>query len=137
MKRLAFISVVLVVSVCAAFVPPAVAQHEHPAGDPGRLGKVNFPVSCDTSAQPQFNSAVAMLHSFWFEKANDSFAALADKHPACGMAYWGIAMTHWHQIWEAPGPADLKAGLANVKKARLVEAKTPRERDYIAAIEMF
>jgi hypothetical protein len=137
MKRLAFISVVLVVSVCAAFVPPAVAQHEHPAGDPGRLGKVNFPVSCAAEVQPQFSDAVAMLHSFWYEKARDSFAAAADKDPGCGMAYWGIAMTHWHQIWEAPGPADLKAGLAAVKKARLVEAKTPRERDYIAAIETF
>jgi len=136
MKRLTFISMVLA-GVCAAFVAPVAAQHEHPAGDPGRLGKVNFPVSCDPSVQPQFSSAVAMLHSFWFEKASDTFAAVADKDPACGMAYWGIAMTHYHPIWEAPGPVDLKAGMAALEKARSVGAKTQRERDYIAAIETF
>ena len=83
-------------------------QHEHPAGEPENLGKVNFPVSCDPSVQPQFNRAVAMLHSFWYEKAIEEFAAVAKKDPACGMAYWGIAMTLYHPIWEAPGPADLK-----------------------------
>jgi len=137
MKRLAFVSMMLVASVYATFVARAVAQHEHPAGDPGRLGKVHFPVSCDPSVQPQFDNAVAMLHSFWFEKASETFAAVADKDPRCAMAYWGIAMTHYHPIWEAPGPADLKAGMAAVEKAKSIGAKTQRERDYIAAIETF
>jgi hypothetical protein len=137
MKRLTFFSGVLVVSVCALFVPTAVAQHEHPAGDPGKLGKVSFPVSCDPSVQSQFSSAVAMLHSFWYEKASDTFAGVAQKDPACGMAYWGIAMTHYHPIWSAPGPADLKAGLSALEKAKAAGAKTQRERDYIAAIETF
>ncbi|MFI5090218.1 MAG: hypothetical protein ACHP7P_09205 [Terriglobales bacterium] len=137
MNRLTLISMVLIAAVCATFVAPAVAQHEHPAGDPGKLGKVNFPVSCDPAVQPQFSTAVAMLHSFWYEKASDTFAAVAEKDPACGMAYWGIAMTHYHPIWEAPGPADLKAGVAALEKAKSVGAKTQRERDYIAAIETF
>jgi hypothetical protein len=137
MKRLIFPSVVLSVGVCAAFVTLAVAQHEHPAGDPTKLGKVSFPVSCDPSIQPQFTSAVAMLHSFWYEKANDTFAAIAEKDPTCGMAYWGIAMTYWHPIWQAPAPADLKTGTAAVEKAKLAGAKTQRERDYIAAIDTF
>src|SRR5450432_997419 len=136
MKRLTF-CMVLLVGVCAAFVPPAVAQHEHPAGDPSKLGKVSFPVSCEPSVQPQFSSAVAMLHSFWYEKASDSFAAVAQKDPTCGMAYWGIAMTYYHPVWQAPGPADLKAGAAAAEKAKLAGAKTQRERDYIAAIETF
>ena len=137
MKQLTFISMVLLVGVCAAFVAPVVAQHEHPAGDPGKLGKVSFLVSCDPSVQPQFSSAVAMLHSFWYEKAGDAFAAVAEKDPKCGMAYWGIAMTYYHQIWQAPGPDDMKAGTASVEKAKLAGAKTQRERDYIAAIETF
>ena len=137
MKRITFICMVLLVGVCAAFVPPAVAQHEHPAGDPSKLGKVSFPVSCEPSVQPQFSSAVAMLHSFWYEKASDTFAAVAQKDPTCGMAYWGIAMTYYHQMWQAPGPADLKAGSGFMEKAKLVGAKTQRERDYIAAIEVF
>jgi len=137
MNRLTLISMVLIATVCATFVAPAVAQHEHPAGDPGKLGKVNFPVSCDPAVQPQFSTAVAMLHSFWYEKASDTFAAVAEKDPACGMAYWGIAMTHYHQIWSAPGPADLEAGASALEKAKAAGAKTQRERDYIAAIETF
>src|ERR1035437_6098342 len=137
MNRFTLISRVLLAAVCAAFVPPAVAQHEHPAGDPSKLGKVSFPVSCETSVQPQFSTAVAMLHSFWYEKASDTFAAVAQKDPTCGMAYWGIAMTYYHQIWQAPGPADLKAGAAAAEKAKLAGAKTQRERDYIAAVDTF
>jgi hypothetical protein len=140
MKRLTLFSFSMVLmAVFAAFVAPAVAQHEHehPAGDPSKLGKVNFPISCDPAVQPQFSSAVAMLHSFWYEKASDTFARVAEKDPACGMAYWGIAMTYYHPIWEAPGPTDLKAGVAAVEKARSAGAKTQRERDYIGAIETF
>src|SRR5215813_1112378 len=132
---------IITLSCGAAFVRPAVAQHEHeyehPAGDVGKLGKINFPVSCDSSIQPQFNSAVAMLHSFWYEKANETFAQVAQKDPACVMAYWGIAMTYYHQIWSPPGPADMKAGLNAVEKAKSLGAKTQRERDYISAIESF
>ena len=137
MKRLSLISVALLFGLCPAFVRSAFAQHEHPAGDPGKLGKVNFPVSCDPSLQAQFSSAVAMLHSFWYEKASETFAGVADKDPTCGMAYWGIAMTYYHQIWSAPGPADLKSGLSALEKAKAAGAKTQRERDYIAAIETF
>jgi len=137
MKRLTSISTTLLFGVCTALAPPAVAQHEHPAGDPAKLGKVSFPVSCETSVQPQFSNAVAMLHSFWYEKASETFRAVAEKDPTCAMAYWGIAMTYYHQIWQAPGPADLKAGSAAVETAKSAGSKTQRERDYIAAIEMF
>jgi tetratricopeptide (TPR) repeat protein len=137
MRRLNLIRTVLFVGVCSAFGSPAFAQHEHPAGDPTKLGKVNFPVSCDVSVQAQFTSAVAMLHSFWYEKASETFAAVAEKDPTCGMAYWGIAMSYYHPIWQPPGPADLKAGTAAMEKAKLVGAKTQREGDYIAAIQVF
>ena len=127
------------VSCGAALVTRAIAQHEHehPAGDPGRLGKVNFPVSCDPAVQPEFNTAVAMLHSFWYEKAVETFEDVARKDRACAMAYWGIAMTHNHQIWAAPSRADFKAGMAAVEKAKSLGVKTQRERDYIAAMEAF
>jgi len=132
-----FMPMVLLVGVCATFVAPAVAQHDHPAGDPTKLGSVTFAVSCDPSVQPQFNTAVAMLHSFWYEKAHDSFAAVAGRDPTCGMAYWGMAMTYYHQIWSAPGPTDLKAGGSALEKAKAAGAKTQRERDYIAALATF
>jgi hypothetical protein len=130
------------VTACALFTcaVSAVAQHEqheHPPGEPEKLGKVNFPISCDGAIQLQFNRAVAMLHSFWYEKANEEFAAIAKKDPACAMAYWGIAMTLYHPIWEAPGPAALKQGSEAVAKAKSAAPKTQREQDYIAAIETF
>ena len=69
MKRCGFLSEVLVMVLLATAVIPSFAKHDHPAGDPTKLGKVNFPISCDPSVQLEFNSAVAMLHSFWYEKA--------------------------------------------------------------------
>src|ERR1022692_122147 len=137
MSGFKLIRMMLFVGACCVFLPLAVAQHEHPAGDPSRLGNVSFPVSCAPSVQQEFSSAVAMLHSFWYEKAKETFAAVTEKDPTCGMAYWGIAMTYYHQIWSAPGPADLKAGSTFIEKAKLVGAKTQRERDYIAAVEAF
>jgi hypothetical protein len=137
MKRLKSLSAVLIAALCATLVAPTRAQHEHPAADPAKLGNVSFLISCDPSVQAQFSSAVAMLHSFWYEKAADTFAKVADNDPSCGMAYWGIAMTYYHQIWQAPGPADLKAGTLAVEKAELAGAKTQREREYIAALETF
>ena len=115
----------------------AVAQHVHSAVEPEKLGKVNFSISSDAAVQQQFNRAVAMLHSFWYEKAEQEFAALAKKDPACAMAYWGIAMTLYHPIWEAPGAAALKEGSEAVAKAKSAAPKTQRERDYIAALETF
>src|SRR2546427_5822088 len=32
------------------------------------LGRVRFPVSCNTEAQRRFERGVALLHSFWYEK---------------------------------------------------------------------
>src|SRR5215813_688647 len=136
MLRLKLIRTLLLVSACLISLS-VLAQHEHPSGDPARLGKVSFPVSCAPSVQQQFNSAVAMLHSFWYEKAKETFAAVAEKDNTCGMAYWGVAMTYYHQIWSAPGPDDLKAGTAAMEKAKAAGAQTQRERDYIAAIETF
>ena len=137
MNRHAFIPSALLVGVYTSFVLSAIGQHENPAGDPTKLGKVTFPVSCDPSVQSQFSSAVAMLHSFWYDKASKAFAEIGQKDPTCGMAYWGIAMTYYHQIWSAPGPADLHAGASALEKANAAGAKTQRERDYIAAIGTF
>jgi hypothetical protein len=137
MKRFILITTVLISGIWLTLVAPAVAQHEHPAGEPEQLGRVNFPISCDAAVQTQFSSAVAMLHSFWYEKAAEAFTAVAEKDATCGMAYWGVAMTHYHPIWEAPGPNDLKAGWAAVERAKSTGAKAQRERDYIAAIETF
>ncbi len=134
LRRVGWMAIVL---ASFTLVKTAAGQHEHGAGKPGKLGTVNFGVSCQASVQPEFSRAVAMLHSFWYEKAGEAFAGIAEEDPACGMAWWGVAMTQYHPLWETPGAAALKRGWEAVEKARVAGAKTERERGYITAMESF
>src|SRR5882672_3547624 len=112
-------------------------QHMHPHEPSEKLGRVNFIVSCNPQAQRQFNRAVAWLHSFEYEEAEKAFSEVTVTDPRCGMAYWGIAMSNYHPIWAPPTAAELQKGSSAIEKAKAVGARTPRERDYIAAIEIF
>jgi len=109
----------------------------HPHEPSEKLGRVNFIVSCNPQAQRQFNRAVAWLHSFEYEEAEKAFSEVTVTDPRCGMAYWGIAMSNYHPIWAPPTAAELQKGSSAIEKAKAVGARTPRERDYIAAIEVF
>jgi len=107
-------------------------------GIPEQLGQVHFPVSCSASAQKQFDRATALLHSFWFDASAKGFATVIQTDPGCAIAHWGIAMTLLGNpfAWP-PAPTALHDGWAAVKKAKAADANTPRERDYIAALEAF
>ncbi|MCA1573554.1 MAG: hypothetical protein LC770_03260, partial [Acidobacteria bacterium] len=112
-------------------------MHPHTHAPAEKLGHVNFAVSCSASAQKEFNRATALLHSFWYEEAKKAFAAVATDDPKCVMAHWGVAMSLYHPVWAPSSPAELQKGRAAVEKAKSIDAKTDRERDYIAAIEAF
>jgi tetratricopeptide (TPR) repeat protein len=116
------------------------------AGKPGitrspadgeKVGEVHFPVSCNKDAQQRFERAVAILHSMWYEEAVKAFTGIAEADPACAMAWWGVAMSHWYPLWYPPPPAALKAGAEAIARAEAIGAKTERERGYIAAIATF
>ena len=62
------------------------------AQPPEKLGTVNFPTSCNATAQTEFTRSVALLHSFWFGYAIKGFEATAQADPSCGIAYWGAAV---------------------------------------------
>lgn len=102
------------------------------------VGEVHFRISSDRpETQAEFNRAVALLYSFAYGKALKAFYDITLLDPKCAMAYWGIAMSHFHPIWEeVPTPAQVKASLAAIKNARYVGIKTEREKDYIDAIEI-
>jgi tetratricopeptide (TPR) repeat protein len=101
-----------------------------------RLGTVRFTTSCAPAVQPGFNRAVALLHSFHLDAAVAGFNEVAAADPTCGMAYWGVAMAWLGNPLAAPPSArGLQEGRAAVEKAKAAGAKTPREREYIAAIE--
>jgi tetratricopeptide (TPR) repeat protein len=117
-----------------AFPLSADTGHDHSEGDPTKLGKVHFPISCSAESQKKFDAGLAMLHSFWYGKSDKAFTDLAAADPGCAMAHWGVAMSRFHQIWEAPPPDDLKAGIVALAAARAAGAKTQRERDYIEAL---
>ena len=110
-------------------------QHKHEPG--AKVGRVTFKVSCTTEAQSHFNLAVAWLHSFEYEEAEKAFTEVATMDPACGMAHWGVAMSNYHQLWAPPSQDEMSRGVAGATKAKAVGAKTQRERDYIAAIDVF
>src|SRR5512146_355864 len=111
------------------FAVPLFAQetHNHPA--PEKLGTVSFSNTCAPVVQPQFNRAVALLHSFTFPDAEKGFREVLAADPNCAMARWGIAMSLYHELWEAPGPADLARGSAELAQAKKMKA-SPREQEY-------
>jgi hypothetical protein len=115
----------------------AAAQHEHAA--PEKLGRVHFVNSCSKAVAAPFDRAVALLHSFAFSAAKQAFEQVAAKDPACAMAHWGVAMTHWGNPFAGLKPANmLTDGRAAVERAKAAGKPTPRERDYIAAVsELF
>jgi hypothetical protein len=54
------------------------------------------------------------------------------------MAWWGVAMSNYHQVWPSPySPAELARGVTAAVKAQSIGAKTARERGYIDAIAAF
>ena len=128
------------------FAPPALlAQqpepHHHDAPAAGtvniKLGHVSFPISCAPGLQPTFERGIALLHSFWYDAAENQFREIAEKDPACAIAYWGEAFSLYRQLWFRPDEPVLKRGLAFIDQAEAANAKTPRERDYIAALAVF
>src|SRR3954468_6990580 len=110
-------------------------EHQHQATDE-KIGTVSFSTSCNAAAQPQFNRAVALLHSFEFGRAIDAFGATLESDPSCAMAEWGIALSRWSNPF-APGirPAtQLQPGREAVERGVKLTPKTDRERAYVDAV---
>ena len=108
------------------------------AHDDGRVGKVTFPTSCDAKVQAEFETGVAMLHSYWFNNAGKTFRSVLQKDPNCTMAYWGIALEMLgNTLGGSPSVKNLQAGAEAIAKARAMRAKTQRERDWIEGLSAY
>jgi tetratricopeptide (TPR) repeat protein len=93
-------------------------------------------VTCSTDVQQEFDRGVALLHSFAFDASAKAFAAVTQQDASCGMAHWGVAMTRLGNPFNWPlGGQAIQEGWAAVEKAKAAGGKTPREQEYIAAIE--
>jgi len=109
-------------------------QHHHELSD-REIGSVHFSTSCSKDIEKDFNRAVALLHSFQYEDTKRAFEEISHKDPTCAMAEWGVAMSHYHGLWNN---GDTAAGRVALRKAREVAAAnlktTAREKAYIAAL---
>ncbi len=142
MSRFVLIRLLLAAAIPLLLIPPGPlraqehGQHAHPEGEEV-IGSVHFPTSCNEAAQARFDRGVAKLHSFWFDSANEEFAAAAASDPGCAMAHWGTAMTFWGNPMARSAPTAENAAQAVAAVARaeaLADAATPRERAYIEAV---
>lgn len=132
-RFLSFATVLLLSGAELAAVPAAAQDHhDHQAA----LGRVNFPVSCTPAAQAKFNTLVALLYSFYWEKIDGAVAEVLAADPTCAMAYWAKAVASLdNALGSPPTPKLEEQGWAAVLAARRLGAgKTPRERDYVSAV---
>src|SRR5215831_8106316 len=102
------------------------------------LGRVHFQTSCTPQAQEKFDRALAMVHSFVYPDSVQAFTDVAAADPQCAIAYWGIAISHRPNPLILPlAAAVLKNGWEAVEKGKAIGAKTERERDWLATIELY
>jgi tetratricopeptide (TPR) repeat protein len=102
-----------------------------------QLGSVNFSTSCAAQAQPTVEKGVALLHSFQYQQAEATFDEATKQDPECAIAYWGKAMSLYHELWDFPDAETLAKGRGFVHEGEKPGGKMPVERDYIAAAAAF
>lgn len=112
----------------------AYAQHDH-GGPTEKLGTVDFATSCRADTRADFNRAVALLHSFEYLPAMETFTKVLAADPSCAIAHWGIALCHWGNLFAGikAGPALQRGGDA-AQKGLATGSATPRERSYLTAV---
>lgn len=108
-------------------------------GPPGKeFGAVAFNSSCDEKYRKDFDLAIALLHSFEYDEAEKAFAKVIAQDPACAMAYWGVAMSNYHEVWPSPpSTAELEKGSKAIAIARSIPGLSSQETAYIEAMAVF
>jgi hypothetical protein len=126
----------LIAAVLLTLVASSSRAQEHNHGNGEKLGTVHFATSCNEVAHKEFNRAVALLHSFQFSRAIEGFNAVLGLDAACGIAYWGIALSDWSNPFAAgmKDKSQLQAGQQSAERGKTIGAKTERERAYLAAV---
>jgi tetratricopeptide (TPR) repeat protein len=121
---------VLIVTACMTLRADEVHHHADPAQ---KVGRVSFTVSCSQSAQNKVEYGLALMHSFFFEDAENQFRIATTEDATCAMAYWAEAIGLYRPLAYLPTDADMKRGWELIQKAIELDPKTPRERDYVQA----
>src|SRR6476661_10561908 len=110
--------------------------HPHDEEQRSQVGRVQFANSCGENVQSQLQAAVAMLHSFWYRAAEETFRDVLVHDRECTIANWGIAAILMQNPLAGTGPNAKQAASAQaaIDEGRRVPPKTQRERDYIEAV---
>jgi hypothetical protein len=109
----------------------------HSGKSPERLGRVVFPTTCKSRAQVRFDRGLALLHSFWYEEAGQTFRAVVAADSSCAMGYWGQAMSMLHPLWTPPSRKENEIALAVTMAAVRLARSGSREADYAKAIATY
>ncbi len=136
MTRASVVAAAVVLTLPAFAVYPQ--EHAQPQGAPTeKFGTVHFTTSCSPRVAPQFDRAVALLHSFEFGASIRAFNGVLAADSTCAMAHWGIALSRWTNPMAAGNRsiALLRQGKQAVDAAmRLGVRASERERGYIHAV---
>jgi tetratricopeptide (TPR) repeat protein len=111
------------------------AYAQEPANE-SQFGTVHFPTSCNETAQRRFDRGMRYQHSFWYRESKEIFEDVLKADSDCAIAYWGVALSLLYNPHNAPTADNLALGLAALRKAQAIGAKTERERDYIDALSV-
>ena len=101
--------------------------------DGGHLGKVDFKTSCSAKAQPALEKGLALLHSFQYQQAEQTFSEAASGDAKCAMAYWGKAMSRYEQLWDLTDKKNLKQGRQEIEQAKRFYPGTSKEQGLLTA----
>lgn len=112
----------------------AILVAAHPLKALDSLGEVHFPTSCKSSSQQQFDSGVALLHSFEFREAEAAFRKVEKEDPKCVIAAWGVALSTTERDGADAPAKDLSGGWAELQPWLAVKAGTEREQMYVDAV---
>jgi hypothetical protein len=119
----------------------ALAHDDDPAKNPSyqQLGEVHFANSCNPAVQQKLLRGIAMLHSFWFSAAEETFQQVAAEDSQCVLAAWGFASILMANPLDGAGPPAKQAPRAQeaIDKGRRMGGKTQRERDYLEAVAAY
>jgi len=133
--------ILLVITIGLGLLPPLCSAQKASLAAQAHLGKVDFITSCservkptlDSQVQPLLEKGLALLHSFQYQEARQSFDEAASLQPGCAMAHWGRAMSLYEQLWDLPDKQKLSEGNEEIHEAQKLHPSTAKEQGLLIA----